>query len=103
MYLPSGDQYSVTVRCCPVLFKKRKSCSDDEKAIFDIPYRIVIAVATKRSVLFYDTEHAAPFAYVTDIHYTQLTDLSWLVEIILSFEVDNNSILKHLFVVTLHI
>lgn len=77
MYLPSGDQYSVTVRCCPVLFKKRKSCSDDEKAIFDIPYRIVIAVATKRSVLFYDTEHAAPFAYVTDIHYTQLTDLSW--------------------------
>lgn len=77
MYFPSGDQYSVAVRCCPVLFKKMNPDPKNEKTIFDIPYRIVIAVATKSSVIFYDTEHAAPFAYVTDVHYTRLTDLSW--------------------------
>ncbi len=76
MYFPSGDKYSIAVRCCPILFQKTEQ---HEKEIFDLPYKMVVAVATKSTVLLYDTEHAAPFGYVTDIHYTRLTDMSWFV------------------------
>ncbi|XP_065202703.1 chromatin assembly factor 1 subunit B [Planococcus citri] len=74
MYYPSGDQFSVAVRCCPILFQSSKT---NEKKIFDLPYKMVIAVATKNHVLLYDTDHASPFGLVTDIHYTRITDLSW--------------------------
>lgn len=75
MYYPSGDQFSVAVRCCPTLFQSSKT--NNEKKLFDLPYKMVIAVATKNNVLLYDTEHVAPFGLVTDIHYTRITDLSW--------------------------
>lgn len=76
MYYPSGDQFSVAVRCCPLLFESSKTINE-EKKLFDLPYKMVIAVATKNSVLLYDTDHAAPIGLVTDIHYTRITDLSW--------------------------
>lgn len=79
MYYPSGDKYSVAVRCCPILFQKTNTEKNNE--LLNLPYKIVFAVATKSSVIFYDTEHAAPFGYVTDMHYTRLTDVSWLVKI----------------------
>lgn len=75
MYYPTEDKYSIAVRCCPILFEK--SNNSETNQIFDLPYKIVIAVATRSSVIFYDTEHVAPFGYVTDIHYTRLTDISW--------------------------
>lgn len=75
VYLPSMNQYTVAVRCCPVLFALRQMT--DDSPLFDLPYRIVFAIATQRSVLLYDTQHAAPIAFITNIHYTRLTDLSW--------------------------
>ena len=44
---------------------------------FRFPYRIVFAVATQDSVLFYDSQQTTPFAMVSHIHYLRLTDLSW--------------------------
>ena len=37
----------------------------------------MFAIATEDSVYFYDTQNISPFAYVTDIHYSNLSDLSW--------------------------
>lgn len=74
VYLPTLSQYSVAVRCCPVNFTLRPL---ESTPLFDLPYRIVFAVATQSSVLLYDTQHAAPFALISNIHYTRLTDLSW--------------------------
>ncbi|XP_026733200.1 chromatin assembly factor 1 subunit B [Trichoplusia ni] len=39
--------------------------------------RMLLAVATKRSVLLYDTQQKTPIALINNIHYTRLTDLSW--------------------------
>ncbi len=42
-----------------------------------LSYRMVYAVASLDSVLLYDTQHSAPFAYVSNIHYSGITDLAW--------------------------
>lgn len=46
-------------------------------ALFNLPYRLVFAVASGDSVLFYDTEQSFPFGYVSNIHYHTLSDISW--------------------------
>ncbi|XP_049546922.1 chromatin assembly factor 1 subunit B [Anopheles darlingi] len=74
--LPSPDQYTVAVRFCPVFFEHR--AHDVEKPpIIPLPYRMVFAVATKSSVYLYDTQQPAPFALISNIHYTRLTDMAW--------------------------
>ena len=37
----------------------------------------MFAVGTEDSVFLYDTQSLKPLAYVTDIHYDRLSDLSW--------------------------
>jgi chromatin assembly factor 1 subunit B len=48
-----------------------------------LPYRIVFAVVTKDSIVFYDSQRSLPFAYVDNVHYSNLTDLSWFAFYIL--------------------
>lgn len=38
---------------------------------------MVFAIATKSSVYLYDTQQRTPFAIISNIHYTRLTDLTW--------------------------
>lgn len=75
LYYPSADKYSIAVRCCPVKFELRPPPSP--QSFYDIPYRIVFAVATQNAVLLYDTQQQEPFARIARIHYTRLTDLAW--------------------------
>ena len=72
-YYPSADRYSIAVRCCPLLFQLRPGLA----STYNIPYRMVFAVATQNSVLLYDTQQSAPFARIARIHYTRLTDMAW--------------------------
>ena len=44
---------------------------------FSLPYRIVFAVATEDSILLYDTQQQQPFAYISNVHYHQLSDVAW--------------------------
>ncbi|KPP68956.1 hypothetical protein Z043_112325 [Scleropages formosus] len=44
---------------------------------FQLPYRLVFAVASEDSILLYDTQHRLPFGYVSNIHYHTLSDLTW--------------------------
>ena len=44
---------------------------------FRLPYRMVFAVGTEDAVLLYDTQQQSPFAYISNIHYHQLSDLAW--------------------------
>ncbi|XP_041770590.1 chromatin assembly factor 1 subunit B [Anopheles merus] len=74
--LPSPDQYTVAVRFCPVYFQHRPH-AESKPPLIPLPYRMVFAVATKSSVYLYDTQQAAPFALISNIHYTRLTDMSW--------------------------
>ncbi|XP_045447471.1 chromatin assembly factor 1 subunit B [Melitaea cinxia] len=39
--------------------------------------RRILAVATRRSLVLYDTQQRTPVALVSNVHYTRLTDLTW--------------------------
>ncbi|KAI8127651.1 hypothetical protein FF38_03209 [Lucilia cuprina] len=75
--LPCPDQYTVAVKCCPLLFKLRPFNADKNPPVVPLPYRMIFAVATKSSVYFYDTQQKQPFALISNIHYTRLTDITW--------------------------
>ncbi|KAK7107539.1 chromatin assembly factor 1 subunit B-like [Littorina saxatilis] len=90
-YLPSPNKASVAVRVCPLLFELRlvrkensaEPMDEDAKewekysTVFCLPYRVVFAVATEDSVVLYDSQQTLPFAYLSNIHYHTLSDLSW--------------------------
>lgn len=75
--LPFPNEYTVAVRCSPVLYRLRPFNAEKNPPIISLPYRMIYAVATKNSVFFYDTQQPVPFAIVSNIHYTRLTDLTW--------------------------
>ncbi|ODV96655.1 hypothetical protein PACTADRAFT_1242 [Pachysolen tannophilus NRRL Y-2460] len=45
--------------------------------VFKLPYRMVFAVATQDSVIIYDTESIKPIVFISNLHYSTLTDLAW--------------------------
>ncbi|CAL4073630.1 unnamed protein product, partial [Meganyctiphanes norvegica] len=94
LYLPT-DKYTIAVRFCPLLFDlkpipKEKQEDQDEaeeyeegefwrqyRNLFELPYRMIFAVATQNGVILYDTQQGVPFAKISNIHYTRLSDLAW--------------------------
>ncbi|KAI5480720.1 hypothetical protein MNV49_007647 [Pseudohyphozyma bogoriensis] len=46
-------------------------------SLFDLPYRMVYAVATLDSVFLYDTQQAGPICMFSNLHYAPFTDLTW--------------------------
>eukprot|EP00092_Neocalanus_flemingeri_P016294 GFUD01017639.1.p1 GENE.GFUD01017639.1~~GFUD01017639.1.p1 ORF type:complete len:619 (-),score=181.80 GFUD01017639.1:307-2163(-) len=89
--LPTKDKYTIAVRFAPKLYALRplkqsppppESSSPPTpwtaaNSLFALPYRMVYAVATQNAIMFYDTQQAAPFGRVSNVHYTGLTDLTW--------------------------
>ncbi|TSU63006.1 Chromatin assembly factor 1 subunit B [Bagarius yarrelli] len=81
-HLPCPAKATLAVRCCPVYFELRTKKLEDGSVkplpnTFQLPYRLVFAVASEDSIFFYDTQQTLPFAYVSNIHYHTLSDLSW--------------------------
>lgn len=76
MILPTLNECTIAVRCCPVYFELRE---DGPVALVTLPYRMVFAVATQSSILLYDTQQTSPIGVVSLIHYGRLNDLSWYV------------------------
>jgi len=88
LYLPNRE-ISVAVKFSPIKYELRpvKRIDDVEEeegkpwtkyqTLFALPYRMVYAVATKNTIVFYDTQQAEPFARVSKIHYVSLNDLAW--------------------------
>ncbi|XP_017465222.1 PREDICTED: chromatin assembly factor 1 subunit B [Rhagoletis zephyria] len=75
--LPCPGQYTVAVRCCPILYRLRPHKPDINPPVVPLQYRMIFAVATRCSVYFYDTQQRQPFAVISNIHYTRLTDVTW--------------------------
>ncbi|XP_008556657.1 chromatin assembly factor 1 subunit B [Microplitis demolitor] len=74
MVLPTLDEPTIAVRCCPLYFELR---NQGPVALIALPYRLVFAVATQKSVFIYDTQQISPIAIISNIHYTRLTDVTW--------------------------
>ncbi|XP_053169090.1 chromatin assembly factor 1 subunit B isoform X2 [Hemicordylus capensis] len=79
-HLPCPGKATLAVRCCPVYFELRSVLNKEasqKTGLINLPYRLVFAVASEDSVLFYDTQQSFPFGYVSNIHYHTLSDISW--------------------------
>lgn len=74
--IPSADDFTAVVRCCPTIFKLR-SYKENCPPMIDLPYRMVYAIASKSSVYLYDTQQRMPFGSISKIHYSRLTDVTW--------------------------
>ncbi|XP_047497003.1 chromatin assembly factor 1 subunit B-like isoform X1 [Penaeus chinensis] len=91
MYLPTKDKYTMAVRFSPILYELKPLPLEEGKELkeesrepweeyanlFHLPYRMVFAVATQNAVLLYDTQQPVPFAKISNIHYTRLSDVAW--------------------------
>jgi WD40 repeat protein len=78
IFLPT-QKHVVAVRSNPILWSSipipvEKSTNTQ---IFDLPYRMIFAVASLDSVIIFDTEHSHPIAFVSKIHYDTITDIAW--------------------------
>ncbi|CAN9497673.1 unnamed protein product [Ophioblennius macclurei] len=81
-HLPCPTKATLAVRCCPVYFELRTKKGEDGSVqplpnVFQLPYRMVFAVASEDSVHLYDTQQTLPFGLVSNIHYHTLSDLTW--------------------------
>uniref|UniRef100_A0AAY4DBE1 Chromatin assembly factor 1 subunit B n=1 Tax=Denticeps clupeoides TaxID=299321 RepID=A0AAY4DBE1_9TELE len=81
-HLPCPAKATLAVRCCPVYFELRTKKGEDGTVqtlpnTFQLPYRMVFAVASEDSIFLYDTQQTLPFGYVSNIHYHTLSDLAW--------------------------
>ncbi|KAM0735743.1 Chromatin assembly factor 1 subunit B [Formica fusca] len=74
MILPTMNECTIAIRCCPVYFELREN---GPNALITLPYRMIFAVATQSSVLIYDTQQTCPIGVISLIHYGRLNDLSW--------------------------
>lgn len=74
MILPTLNEITIAVRCCPVYFELK---DDGPASIISLPYRLIFAVATNKSVIIYDTQQTSPIAIISNIHYKGLTDVAW--------------------------
>lgn len=72
-YYSTGREVALCARFSPVTFKLR----DNTNNLWGLPYRIVFAVITTRSVLIYDSQQPMPIGYASQIHLARLTDLAW--------------------------
>ncbi|XP_029459342.1 chromatin assembly factor 1 subunit B isoform X3 [Rhinatrema bivittatum] len=82
-HLPCPAKATLAVRCCPVYFELRPIANKDEtsekpnQGLINQPYRMVFAVASEDTVLFYDTQQLFPFGYLSNVHYHTLSDIAW--------------------------
>lgn len=66
--------------CLDTLFDHFSSTDGSVQAlpnVFQLPYRMVFAVASEDSIFLYDTQQTLPFGLVSNIHYHTLSDLTW--------------------------
>uniref|UniRef100_UPI003AAC38A8 chromatin assembly factor 1 subunit B n=1 Tax=Centroberyx gerrardi TaxID=166262 RepID=UPI003AAC38A8 len=81
-HLPCPTKATLAVRCCPIYFELRTKKEEDGSVsvlpnVFQLPYRMVFAVASEDSIFLYDTQQTLPFGLVSNIHYHTLSDLTW--------------------------
>lgn len=76
--LPGHKTVTLIVRFSPILYHLRDTPEGASKAsVFNLPYRMVYAVATQDSVWVYDTQQAGPICCFSNLHYASFTDLAW--------------------------
>ena len=65
---------TILARASPVVYTLRK---DVEENFLGLPYRVIFAIMTVDTVVLHDSQSRAPFMYVDNLHYDNLTSLCW--------------------------
>lgn len=65
---------SIAIRWCNQPYERRTT---KKTSLFNLPYRLVYAVATQDSIYIYDTQQEHPICALSGMHYAPITDLSW--------------------------
>lgn len=94
----ASKEPSIAARFSPVLYEaSASSCGSVDKndshtsgngmegvvetsqtqKLFDLPYKMIFAIATMDAILIYDTEHLHPIGMFQEGHYDRMTDLAW--------------------------
>ncbi|KAF2073342.1 hypothetical protein CYY_005360 [Polysphondylium violaceum] len=77
VHLPSNCP-TVVAKFSPVLYKNKESSTATNNGMFDLPYRMIFAVATQDTIVVYDTSSIdKPIALVSNLHYSTITDIGW--------------------------
>ncbi|KAG0152309.1 hypothetical protein CROQUDRAFT_649678 [Cronartium quercuum f. sp. fusiforme G11] len=50
---------------------------EGQDGVFDLPYRMIYAVATHDTVFVYDTQQSSPICMFGNLHFSSFTDLAW--------------------------
>ena len=69
--IPSLKKPALMVAFSPVFYKT------SQQSVFNLPYKLVFAIATTNEILVYDTDLWEPLCVVGNIHYSPITDLAW--------------------------
>lgn len=72
-FYPTGREVGLCCKFSPILYKLKPN----ETNIWQMPYRIIFAVATSRSIIIYDSQQSSPIGYISQVHLARLTDLVW--------------------------
>lgn len=63
---------AVAIAFNPILYK-----TTNPKAMFNLPYYMIFAVATQDSILLYSTADFEPIGITSNLHYSTITDIAW--------------------------
>ncbi|KAI8901126.1 WD40-repeat-containing domain protein [Globomyces pollinis-pini] len=67
----------VAVRFNPIKFQLKTHDTSTKSNFIPLDYRYIFAIATQDSVVIYDTQHTNAIAFLGNLHYASLTDISW--------------------------
>lgn len=74
--LPGLKTYATCIKFNPFLYEKPWA-KPNQVPLFELPYRMVFAVATTDQIIVYATDQQIPLAVIGNIHYAPINDMSW--------------------------
>lgn len=73
-YISGFDKPAIAIRFSPVLYELDHDVND---TMFQLPHKMIFAIATQNSVVIYDSQHLRPLGLLKNLHYSTITDLAW--------------------------
>ena len=74
-HIPGLKKPAIAISFSPIIYKVNEKSG--KKPVFKLPYKMIFAIATQDSVIIYDTVNLKPLGFVSNLHYSTITDLCW--------------------------
>lgn len=74
-HIPGLKKPAIAISFSPIIYKVNEK--SEKKPVFKLPYKMIFAIATQDAVIIYDTVNLKPLGFVSNLHYSTITDLCW--------------------------